>query len=214
MTKILIADDHPLIRKGLKRILENESQFQIVAEAQDGHEALALINEHLPKIAVLDLNMPGLAGLDLIREIKKHNLPTRVVVLTMYDGEELFNEAFDLGVTGYILKDNAIDDLLACLKAVAANKYYVSASISGYLVNRRTNIDKVRKEKPGLELLTETERRVLRLIAENRTSKDIAAALFISYRTVQNHRNNICKKLDLRGHNKLLQFAIENKSAL
>jgi len=137
-----------------------------------------------------------------------------LTILTMYDDEEYFNEALDCGVKGYLLKDNAIADLLHCVRCVTEGKYYVSPLISDFLLNRKQKIIDFKCENPQLTKLTEMEKRILKLIAENKTSKEIAMELFISYRTVQNHRTHVCEKLDLKGHHKLLQFALKNKAYL
>ena len=210
-TKVLIADDHPIFRQGLIKALEVDKSLEIVAECGDGDEALKKIKELKPDVAVLDISMPGKNGLDIVRQIKKQDKIGEFIILTMYKDEEYFNEALDIGVKGYLLKDNAVSDLMECLKSVVKGKYYVSPLISDYLVNRNVKKKELIKEKPSIEDLTETERKILRLIAENKTSKEIAKQLFISYRTVQNHRNNICNKLGLKGYNKLLQFALQNR---
>lgn len=212
--KIFIADDHPIFRQGLLKIMEGDPELEIVGESGDGEEALQLIRSLCPDIAVLDISMPGMSGLEIVSEVQKESLKVEFIILTMFDEEEYFDEAMDSGVKGYLLKENATSDLLSCLKSVAQGKYYVSPSISEYLLNRNTRVKALNKSSPALSGLTQMEKKVLRLIADNKTSKEVAAELFISYRTVQNHRTNICNKLDLKGHHKLLQFALENKSLL
>lgn len=212
--KVFIADDHPIFRQGLLKILETDPSLEIVGESGDGEEALQSLKELSPDIAVLDIAMPGRSGLEIVKETQKEGLSIHFIILTMFSEEEYFNEAMELGVKGYLLKDNAASDLLSCLKSVAEGKYYVSPSISQYLINRNARVKELDQKIPSLSELTQMEKRILTLIAENKTSKEIAAELFISYRTVQNHRNNICQKLNLKGHHKLLQFALENKSYL
>ena len=212
--KIFIADDHPIFRQGLLQIIEGDPELEIVGESGDGEEALQLIRSLCPDIAVLDISMPGMSGLEIVSEVQKESLKVEFIILTMFDEEEYFDEAMDSGVKGYLLKENAGSDLLSCLKSVAQGKYYVSPSISDYLLNRNARVKELNKSTPALSGLTQMEKKVLRLIADNKTSKEVAAELFISYRTVQNHRTNICNKLDLKGHHKLLQFALENKSLL
>jgi len=211
---VLIADDHTILRQGISKIIEGEPSIDVVGETGDGDEALELIRSLKPDVAVLDINMPGRSGLEIVKACRDTDLPTEFIILTMYKEEEYFDEALDAGVKGYILKENASSDLLDCISSVAEGKYYVSPILSEYLINRDARRKKLQKEIPALEQLTEMERKVLKLIAQNKTSKEIAAELFVSHRTVQNHRTNICNKLNLRGHNKLLQFAIENKSEL
>lgn len=212
--KVFVADDHQIFRQGLLKLLETEKLIQVVGESGDGFEALQMIRKLHPEIAILDISMPNMNGMEIVKQIKKDDLSMEFIILTMYDDEEYFNEALDCGVKGYLLKDNAISDLLNCVICVAQGKYYVSPLISEYLLHRDEKTKKLRCENPGLELMTKTEKRILKLIAENKTSKEIAETLFISHRTVQNHRTHICNKLDLKGHHKLLQFALENKSHL
>ncbi|NOZ63178.1 MAG: response regulator transcription factor [Calditrichaeota bacterium] len=214
ITKILIADDHTIFRQGLVKILEAEKFIKIVGECGDGLEAFQKIKELLPDIAILDISMPQLSGLEIVQKIRSENLWIEFIILTMYDDEEYFNEAMDYGVKGYLLKDNAASDLIGCIKSVASDKYYVSPLISEYLINRNSKIQEMKKKNPGLINLTVTEKRILKLIAENKTSREIAELMFISVRTVQNHRTNICNKLGFKGYNKLLQFSLENKSYL
>jgi DNA-binding NarL/FixJ family response regulator len=212
--KVLIADDHPLFRQGLRQVVEADRRFELIGEAGDGNSALQMIITTKPDIAVLDVNMPGLSGLEVARGLQGKRLPTQIVILTMYKEEETFNRAVDLGVKGFVLKENAVQDILSSLVAVAAGEHYLSPSISGYLVRRRGRAEELAVEKPGLDDLTKAERRILKLIAEKKTSREIAAELFISPRTVEAHRANICTKLDLRGSHSLLQFALENRASL
>ncbi len=212
--RLLIADDHPLLRAGLRQVIETDPRLQIVAEASDGAAALQLLATHKPDVAVLDIEMPQLTGFALLREMRAQRLTATVVFLTMYRDEEMFNEALDLGALGYVLKDSATTDIVAAIKAAAAGQPYISPAISGFLLNRATRATALVQQHPSLNDLTPTERRVLKLIAHNRTSKEIAAELFISYRTVENHRSNICQKLDLKGSHSLLKFAFDHKHDL
>src|ERR1041385_2248440 len=164
--RVLIADDHPLFRQGLRQVVEADQRFELIGEASDGHSALQLILTKKPDIAVLDVNMPGLSGLEVARGLQGKRLPTQIVILTMYKEEETFNCAVDLGVKRFVLKENAVQDILSSLVAVAAGEHYLSPSISGYLVRRRRRADELAAKKPGLEDLTKAERRILRLIAE------------------------------------------------
>ncbi len=210
--RIFIADDHPIFRQGLIRILQHEEGFEVVGEAGDGRVALHSLEEQKPDVAVLDVSMPSMSGLDIVREAASRDLPCEFVILTMYREEEYFNEAMDLGVMGYLLKENASEDLVNCLRAVARGDHFISTSVSHYLVKRLEQQNILRAGKPTIETLSPSERRVLKLISDNLTSKQIAEQLHLSYRTVQNHRMNICAKLGLEGYNKLLQFAMENKN--
>ena len=211
---ILMADDHPMFRGGLRQVIESQPDLQIVHETGDGEDALRLVRQATPKVAILDLDMPKMNGLDLAAAIEREGLPVRVIILTMYREEDMFNEAMDLGVLGYVLKDSAADDILHCIRAVAEGRHYLSPAVSAFLVDRRTRAETLRRTKPGLADLTPAELRILRLIARNMTSKEIAEELNLSTRTVDNHRFNICTKLELRGVHSLVKFAFDNKSAL
>lgn len=212
--KIIIADDHPIFRKGLVKILEEDVTFNIIGETGDGRESLKMIRELTPDIAVLDIDMPNMTGIDIAREVQKEKLKTEIIILTMYKEEEYLNEALDLDVKGFLLKDSISDELLDSLKIVAKGKHYISPEISDFLIDRKTRAQSLLKKSPPIASLTSTEKKILKMISENKTSSQIADEMFVSVRTVQNHRNNICQKLGISGHNKLLQFALENKSIL
>ncbi len=212
--RVIIVDDHPLFRQGLRQLIQADGRFELVGETGDGEAALNLIQRTKPDVAVLDVDLPGLSGLDIARTLKAKTSPTKCVVLTMHKEEDTFNRALDLGVMGFVLKENAVEDIVASLVTVARGGHYLSPSISGYLVRRRGRADALAARQPGLEDLTKAERRILKLIAEKKTSREIAAELFISPRTVEAHRANISEKLGLRGSHSLLQFALENRAAL
>jgi len=211
---IIIADDHPIVRGGLCKFIEAEPRFKVVAEASDGEEAVEKIEQFHPEIVVLDIDMPKLDGFGVARELQKRKLDVEIIFLTIHSAEDLFNEAMDLGAKGYLLKESAISEIVSSIKAVSEGKHYLSPSISSYLIRRSTRSNDLAKKKPSLDSLTPTERNILRLIAADKSSKEIAEELFINYRTVENHRNNICQKLDIHGHNALLKFALQNKSQL
>ncbi|MBI2429165.1 MAG: response regulator transcription factor [Ignavibacteriales bacterium] len=212
--RILLADDHPLLRKGLKETIEEENGFEVIAEANNGESALALIEQHHPVIAVLDVDMPKMSGLEVAAAVQKKKIGTMVVILTMYDSETIFNKAMDLGVRGYLLKDNAVSEITNALHLIMDGKHYITPSLSNMLLQRSPLTNQRSAEHIGLSSLTQTERKILRLVAENTSNKEIAEKLFISPRTVETHRNNICQKLDLQGTNALLKFAIDNKAIL
>jgi len=214
MTTVLIADDHPVFRHGLAQLLGSSKEFSVVAEAGDAESALLLMEQKRPAIAVLDISMPGKSGLDAVKIADERNLEVEFVILTMFHDEVYFHRAMDLGVKGYVLKESALNDLLACLRAVADGRTYVSPLVSHYLVKRNEQLRSLYASQPSMSELTPMERRVLKLIAENNTSREIGDTLHISYRTVQSHRTNICNKLNLQGYNRLLQFALENKASL
>ena len=212
--EILIADDHPIVRQGLRQTIESAAGLEVVAEADDGREAVAKIKELKPHVAVLDIHMPLLDGFGVARAVRGEGLPVGLVFLTFQRDEDVFNAALDLGVKGYVLKESAVSDIVACVRAVAAGQHYASPALTSHLVNRGRRAAALFEERPGLAALTPTERQVLRLIADYKTSKEIAAELFVSPRTVETHRNNICQKLDLHGSHALMKFALAHKSEL
>lgn len=209
---VLIVDDHPVFRRGLHEVIEEGSHFQIVAEASDGEEALRMVLESKPRIAVIDIDMPRLNGLEMVRAIRKMELPVLTIFLTMYKEEDMFNAAMDLGVKAYVLKENATDDILAALDSVAKGETYVSPSMLELKTRRSDRVQQLLLSKPQIDDLTPAERRVLKLIAEDHTTKEIADLLQISTKTVENHRLNICQKLNLHGSHSLLRFAFDHKS--
>lgn len=212
---IILADDHPLMRKGLKEMIEEEGNFRIVAEANNGESALSLIQQHRPLIAVLDIDMPKLSGLEVAAAVKKAKIPVRLIILTMYDTESMFTKAMDLGVMGYVLKESAATEIVDALKSVQDGKHYITPSMTGTLVRQRNASAAFRSEEQlALSQLTAAERNVLRLIGQDLSTRQIADTLFVSPRTIDTHRNNICQKLDLHGASALLKFALEHKHLL
>jgi DNA-binding NarL/FixJ family response regulator len=209
--KVLIADDHPIFRKGLVEVISLEPGFQLVSEAPDGVTALNMINLYKPDVAVLDINMPGKTGFEIVKELNSEKINVKIIFLTMHNEEDILNRAIDLGVMGYVLKDSAMEDLIEAIHSVASGKRYVSPFVSEYLINRSSLLKIDGRQKSAIEKLTPAEKQILQLIAEEKTSKEIADLLFISIRTVDNHRMNICNKLSIHGANALLKFALENK---
>jgi len=211
---LVIADDHPVVRSGLCRAIERDPGLELVAEAADGRAALAAIEELKPRIAVLDIDMPGLDGFGVAREIQRQRLQVDILFLTMHSGEDLFHAAMDLGAKGYILKDSALAEIVTGVRAVAVGQHFVTPSLTSLLVQRRSGASALAARKPGLSDLTLTERRVLQMVADSKSSKEIGAELFIHYRTVENHRTAICQKLGLSGPNALLKFALTHRTEL
>jgi len=211
---IVLADDHPIVRRGLRLTIESDPVLRVVAEANDGQEALEQIRTLRPTLAVMDISMPRLDGLGVAKELQKSRLAVGIVFLTLHGEEDLFHEAMDLGAKGYILKESAVTEIVNGIKSVAGGQYFVTPSLTHHLLHRRQRGQQLREALPGLSSLTPTEHRILQLVAGYKSSKEIAAELFIHYRTVENHRTNICQKLGLSGHNALLKFALQQKSAL
>lgn len=212
--RVVIADDHPLIRQGLRLAVEADAAMTVVAEAADGAQALEIIRAVKPDIAVLDIDMPRSNGFTVARAIRDEALPVAIIFLTIHREEDLLNEALDLGARGYVLKDSAATDVVASIKAVAAGQHYTSPAMTTSLVNRTRRAADLRRQTPTLHDLTPTERRILKLIADYKTSREIGEALSISHRTVDTHRANISTKLDIRGSHALMKFALEHRDEL
>lgn len=212
--RVVIVDDHPLFRQGLKQVIQSDARFELVGEAGDAAGASALVLQHQPDLVVLDVNLPDMTGLDVAEKLRGAGVRARFVVLTMLKDEHAFNKAMNLGIDGYVLKENAGTEIVNCLVSVASGSAYVSPSLTGFLLRRRGRAEALAQHRPGLSDLTTAERRILKRIAEKKTSREIAAELQVSPRTVETHRTNICTKLSLKGSNSLLQFALENREAL
>lgn len=189
-------------------MIESDGLIDIVGEAESGDVALAEIERLMPDIAVLDVNMPVADGLAIARELQRRILPTVAIFLTMHADEAIFNAALDADVKGFVIKDSAASDIVTAIRLVKNGKDFFSRELSGFVENRRKG-----KRSP-VEDLTTAERRVLRLIADSKSTKQIADELFISTRTVDHHRANIAAKLNLSGKNALFNFAINNKIVL
>ena len=212
--RVMIVDDHPLFRQGLRQAIGGDSRFEVIGEADNGQTALNRILDLRPEVAVLDVNLPGLSGLEVVAALRAKKLRVSIVILTMLKDEQAFNKALNLGIHGYVLKENAAEEILNCIAAVSRNEAYVSPSLTDFLLRRRSRAESLASHKPGLDDLTVAEKRILKRVALGKTTKEIAAELFISPRTVESHRANICEKLELIGANRLLQFALENRDAL
>lgn len=203
ITNILIADDHPIFRRGLFDIIEESEQFHVIAEVDDGEKALLALRDTQPVIAILDIAMPILGGLDVLAKTLHWGVRPIFVILTMYNDEIYLRKALEFGALGYLLKDNAESELIACLQDVLTGKQYISPGMCQVLTELPAS------SANSLDQLTPTERKIVLLIADYKTSHDIAELLCISIRTVEKHRANICLKLDLHGHNALIKFATQ-----
>lgn len=208
--RIVIADDHPIFRSGLAQLLKTEEKIKVVGEASDGEKALTAIREALPDVAVLDIDMPEKGGFEVANELNSARIPVEIIFLTMHKNESLFNAALNLGAKGFVLKDSAMEDILNAVKAVSRGENFISPALSTFLIKRAN----AAYQNSLNDLLTASERRILSLIGEYKSSREIAESLFISVRTVERHRENVCLKLDLRGSKALLKFALENKDKL
>lgn len=208
---VLLADDHPVVRRGLKATIEEDDGLKVLAEAVDGTDALRQILELRPDIAILDIDMPGLNGLGVAREVAAQNVETRIIFMTFHADEDLMRAAMDVGGKGYLLKGSETDEVCSAIRAVKAGRTYIGSTMAAVLLKQKT-------ETPGgqldISILTPTEKKILRLIADGLSSKEIGDELSIHYRTVENHRTNMCRKLAIEGANALARFALQHRTAL
>lgn len=212
--KILIVDDHPLFRKGIKSVLTEDPDVKVIGEAGNSEEAMKLIEKETVDIVILDLQMPGMSGIELSKMIKSRYKNISIILLTMHKDERIFNNSLEYGLEAYILKENAVEEVLKAVHVVADGNFYLSPSMSEYMIRKSMKQKKLTDENPGIKNLSEKEKEILNMISQNKTTKEIAEALFVSYKTIENHRANICKKLNISGCNALLKFIIENKTLL
>jgi two-component system response regulator NreC len=206
--RIVIAEDHTILREGLRSLLSSHEEFEIVAEAGDGIEAVALATKLKPDLVLMDLSMPRMNGMEAIREITRRIPETKILALTVHKAEEYFLAALDAGAAGYLLKDATHDELVAAIRTILAGKPFLSPYISrqvldGYLEGKKRGI-----KTTAWDTLTQREREVLKLIAEGQRNKDVADILCISVKTVEKHRANLMQKLDLHSVSAMTAYAI------
>lgn len=206
-TKVLLADDHTILREGLRMVLDAQPQITVVGEASDGREAVEMAETLRPDVVVMDIAMPNLNGLDATRQIKKRWPEIRVVILTMHENQQYLMQIVKAGATGAVLKRSAGTELLTAIKAAARGQSYFSPSIASMMLEDY----RLRLRDEGIddpEVLTEREREVLQLVAEGLTNQEIADALFVSIKTVQTHRSHIMEKLGVHDRTELVKYAI------
>ncbi len=206
-TKVMIADDHSLIREGLKQLLEFDGSIEIVGEASNGVECLEKLNDFKPEVLLLDINMPEKNGIEVLKEMKAQDSPVKVLILTVHNELEYLMEAVEIGVDGYILKDSESSELKKAIQAVLEGENYIQPSLIPALNNQLVNRD---IEKDKINLLTNRELEVLIQVANGMFNKEIATNLNISERTVKNHISNIFKKIDVSDRTQAAVFAIKN----
>jgi two-component system response regulator NreC len=206
--RILLADDHTVVRKGLKLLLENEPTFTVVGEAADGREAVALVEKYSPDVVVMDVAMPGLNGIEAARQITGKDPRRAIVFLSMHSDEAYVLKALKAGARAYLLKDSAEYDLINAIKAVNEGKAFFSPAISKMLVEDYMRQMRERDVEDSYELLTTREREVLQLLAEGKNNKEVAAILSLSLYTVETHRGNIFQKLNLHSSAELILYAV------
>lgn len=201
-TRVLLADDHQILREGLAALL-NKERFDVVAQATDGMQAIELAREHQPDVAVLDLSMPRLNGLDASREIAKVSPDTKCILLTMHTEEHYVLEALNMGIKGYVMKTHSVEDLGEAIDQVARGKTYLGSGLPEVIVQAYFG-----KAKPPGDILTARERQVLQLVAEGNTTKKVASILGVSVKTAESHRTRIMQKLDIHDSVRLVHYAI------
>lgn len=199
---VLLADDHVLVRQGLRSLLERE-KIPVVAEASDGQEAVRLATEHNPEIAVIDISMPTLNGIDAAREVTRSCPKTKVVLLTQHEEEQYLHEALQSGVRGYVLKSQVVNDLVHAIRQVSRGGFYLSPGVSQAVIEAYRS----KSERPS-DPLSIRERQVLQLIAEGKSTKDVASLLGISTKTAESHRSRLMKKLDIHETASLVRYAV------
>jgi DNA-binding NarL/FixJ family response regulator len=208
-----LADDHTILREGLKLIIEDVPHYIVIGEAGDGKEALEFIEKLKPDVAILDISMPTMSGIDVVRYMKKYVPDSKIIILSRHDNEEYVKELLKTGVNGYVLKDDAGDDLLRAIEAVLKGNVYLSPGVATRVVSDYVSMEKAAPVEEGVsqfDLLTGREREVLKLIAEGKSGQEIAECLRISSRTVKVHRANIMKKLGVHKSSELVIYAVRN----
>lgn len=199
---VLLADDHVLVRQGLRSLLDRE-KIQVIAEASDGQEVIRLAEAHHPDVAIMDISMPTLNGIDAARELARSCPKTRVILLTQHEEEQYLHEALESGVRGYVLKSQVVSDLVHAIRQVSRGGFYLSPGVSQAVVEAYRS----RSERPS-DPLSIRERQVLQLIAEGKSTKDVASLLGISVKTAESHRSRLMKKLDIHETASLVRYAV------
>jgi len=208
--RILVADDHEVVRRGVCALLESHAGFQVCDEAVDGREAVEKATRSLPDVVILDIGMPGLNGFDAARQIRKVSPASEILILTMHESEQVIREVLAAGARGYVLKSDAGRDLVAAVEALSHHKTFFTSSVAEMVLQKylEGNPDSAGHEASSL---TPREREVVQLVAEGRTNKEVATALNISVKTAETHRTNIMRKLDCHSLSELVRYAIRNK---
>jgi two-component system, NarL family, response regulator NreC len=209
--RVLLADDHGLLRKGVRSVLAQDPAIEVIGEANDGPEAVRLAHELNPDVVIIDIAMPGLNGLDAAAHISRKAKRTGIVILSMYSDEEYLIRAVNAGVRGYLLKDSAEPDLVRAVRAVAAGRTFFSPAIADMLFDDYALRLQRHEILDSYELLTERERQVLQLLAEGKTNKEVAAALTLGVSTIETHRLNLMQKLNLHNTAELVLYAVRKK---
>ncbi len=211
---VVIVDDHPLFLEGIRSIIQREENLSVVGEASTGSEAVEIIEKHKPDLAILDVELKDGDGFEIFEFIKNFKNETRVIFLTMHNDPEILRKALEQGAMGFILKENTAGEIIDCIRSVLDGHTYICPKLSGNLFKLMKSSLLQNNINGALNKLTVSERRILKFISSNKTSREISNELNISTKTVENHRNNICEKLNLHGSHSLIKFAIENKERI
>lgn len=206
---VLLVEDHHVVRKGISYLLSLEEDIDIVGEAEDGNNAIKMVKDLCPDVVIMDITMPNLNGIDAVKQIKKSIPETKVIILTMHTREQYIRQALREGASGYLLKESTQEELVNAIRTVHKGGMALSPSISRFVLNEYVRQADPKKEIDSLELLTDRERQVLRLIAEGKTNKEAAKCLSISKSTVNIHRTNIMQKLNIHDTVGLVRYSVE-----
>lgn len=213
--KLLIAEDHPVFRKGLKDILQDHFKDASILECDNGSSALQTIEKEKPDLSILDINMPEMNGMEVCKQVMKKDTSSKVIILTMYREKEMIRKAMDCGASGYLLKDNSTDEIIACINKVMVNEKYIGSALEAYNFEVQEEDKKKKELIDQIKTLSQSELKTLKLVSNNRSTKEIAELLFLSEKTVENYRSRICQKLGLPPrNNSLLMWVAENKQLL
>lgn len=206
--KVLVTDDHQIIVDGLKSLLNNSADFKVIGEANNGREALKIIENVEVDVVLMDIDMPVMNGIETLKEIRRRRLEVKVIILSMHHEAGMIKSLIDLGAMGYLLKSSPQEELAAAIRKVATGQQYFSTQVTLSLLNKPQNSNNAESESAGL--LTERETEIIKLIAEGFSNREIGAKLFISHRTVDTHRTNLMKKIQVENIAGLISYAIKN----
>jgi DNA-binding NarL/FixJ family response regulator len=207
-TRILIADDHEVVRRGIRSIAQSHSNLEVCGEASDGRQAVKMTAELKPDIVIIDIGMPQLNGLDATRQIVHANPNARVLILTMHESEQIVHDVLAAGARGYLLKSDAGRDLISAIDALANRKTFFTSKVADIVLD--TYLKGGPQERPAKEILTAREREVVQLLAEGKSTKEVAVALGLSVKTAETHRSNLMRKLDVHSVSQLVLYAVRN----
>jgi len=204
LIRVFLVDDHPIVRKGLRALLEEQNDIVVVGEAGSGQQALSVALAERPDVIVMDLSMPGVSGIEVTRQLSGQ---ARIVILSVHNEREYVLQALRAGAVGYVIKDTVLNDLITAVRAAAAGQSFLSPAISGLLIEEYIRFTELTPERDPLESLTPRERQVLQMVAQGRTSREFAALLHLSPKTVEIHRSNAMRKLNLHSRADIVRFA-------